>query len=274
MGLTSQKFAIDAGNIEVVNLLLDSGADANQTYGTRDVSPLNTAFHVGRPDIIRALLKAKRGAGDLNYVNSRTWTCLSYAWDPNFCHSDNVISLILDICAGEAFDGWELGDMTGWTPYHRGTAFGKAEHIKKLQNLNVVSKYDYPVTIVNWSPIQSAVRHGNNSTFKFLTQDKHTLELLHLVDTRGWNLLHLATASGSEELVSYLLSLGFDPNSLTDRSSLGAYDLQNRNLTPRMIADHYGHSTAYDHALRSAGLSDSQESAVTNDNNHEMETQQ
>lgn len=65
-------------------------------------------------------------------------------------------------------------------------------------------------------------------------------------------MLHLAAASGAAELITELLSLGFDQDEVTDESSLLLpEELHYRELTPRIIARHYGHGGAYDEAIRS-----------------------
>jgi ankyrin repeat protein len=78
-----------------------------------------------------------------------------------------------------------------------------------------------------------------------------------MFDKRGWNLLHLAAASGSEEMISHLLSLGLDPRALSDPATfMLPEELDNKSLTPRKIAEHYRHGKIYDDTLRAAGLSD------------------
>jgi hypothetical protein len=55
------------------------------------------------------------------------------------------------------------------------------------------------------------------------------------------DLLHLAAASGSEEMLTFLLSIGLDPTALSDRATLLLpEELGDKALTPRTIAEHYG----------------------------------
>jgi len=257
--LITLQFAIRGGHYNVVKLLLESGADPNQTFGTRETSPLNNAFLTGRPDIIRLLLSAK---ADLNYINTRTWTNLYYIWDPEFPNHATTTE-ILDICATLQFDGWQFSDMVGWTPFHRAASFGKAAHIKKLFNLGVIDRHTMPLTVCNWCPIMCAARFSNLSTFQYLTEDIPNPILRQLRDKRGWSLLHLAAESGSEEMLVFLMNLGLDLTARSDPTALMVpEELDYKYLTPRTIAVHYGHEVAFDNALRSANLSDQQKKVL------------
>jgi ankyrin repeat protein len=251
--LTSQKFAIRGGHVEVVEFLLQNGADPNQTFGKNETSPLNNAFLTGRADMIRLLYSAH---ADLDHVNTRTWTSIYYLWDPEI-PNHSTTSEILEFCATHQFDGWNFRDRAGWAPIHRVAAFGQAEHIRKLFNMGVVDRYATPpLTILGWSPIQCAARLGNLSTFKYLVEETRTPvdRLVEMQDKRGWTLLHLAAASGSEEMFTFLLSIGLDPTALSDRATLLLpEELGDKALTPRTVADHYGFVQEYDNALRATG---------------------
>ncbi|KAH8780492.1 ankyrin repeat-containing domain protein [Hyaloscypha finlandica] len=253
--LTLLRFAIRGGHLEVVKLLLDNGADPNQTFGKFETSPLNNAFLTGRADMIRLLFTAK---ADLDHVNHRTWTSLHYLWDPDI-PNHSTTSEILDICTTHQFDRWNSKDRAGWAPIHRVAAYGKADHIKKLFNMGVVDRHAVPLTVAGWSPLQCAVRFGNLSTFKYLVEETRTFvnSLVEMQDKRGWTLLHLAAASGSQELITFLLSTGLDPTALSDRATLLLpEELDDKALTPRTIAEHYGFIQEYDSALQVTGYLD------------------
>jgi ankyrin repeat protein len=127
--------------------------------------------------------------------------------------------------------------------------------------MGVVDRYATPpLTILGWSPIQCAARFGNLSTFKYLVEETRTPvdRLVEMQDKRGWALLHLAAASGSEEMVIFLLSTGLDPTALSDRATLLLpEELGDKALTPRTIAEHYNFIQEYDNALRATGYLDS-----------------
>ena len=123
--------------------------------------------------------------------------------------------------------------------------------------MGVIDRYAIPpLTILGWSPIQCAARFGNLSTFKYLVEETRIPvdRLVGMQDKRGWTLLHLAAASGSEEMVTFLLSIGLNPTALSDRATLLLpEELGDKALTPRTIAEHYGFVQGYDNALRATG---------------------
>ena len=193
----------------------------------------------------------------MEYVNTRAWTSLSYLWDPDLPNHSCTLE-ILDICSAKRFNGWDYADTVGWAPIHRAAAFGKGRHINKLIDLGV--SVGRETVLGNWSPLQCAVRYGNMSTFSFLAEDIPISILLTLKDNRGWTLLHLAAASGSGEMISFLVEMGAEPTALSYPASvLVPEEMEYRELTPRIIAGYYGHGQLYDDALRAAGLSDRKE---------------
>lgn len=202
-------------------------------------------------DLIRLLLGAK---ADLHHVNARTWTSLYYLWDPERPYHPTT-SEILGLCNDENYDFWNFRDLAGWAPFHRVAAFGHAVHIKELFNMKAIKRNDKPETVAGWSPIQCAARFGNLSTFEYLV--KETMAPFEtfgdLQDENGWTLLHLAAASGSDEMIKVLLLYGLNPDARSDESTLCLpEELDNRVLTPRQIAEHYGYAKQYDNALRAA----------------------
>ncbi|KAF4632133.1 hypothetical protein G7Y89_g5994 [Cudoniella acicularis] len=251
--LTLLFFAIRAGNYDIVKFLLEKGADSNQTFGARETSPLNDAFWKGDPKIIRLLLSHK---ADIEYVNNRTWTSITYLWDPVRPNHTKTTE-ILEICAVAEFDSWNYSDAAGWTPFHRAAAFGDAAHLEKLSNLEVIDRRNMPLTLCKWTPIQTAARFGNISTFEYLSRDVPTSTLRRMRDRRGWSLLHLAAESGSEKMLCCLLSLGLVPNATSVPTTyMVPEEMDDQSLTPRMIAEYYGHNSIYDSALMAAEVSD------------------
>ena len=232
------KRTINASNLSLISSLTSSS------------SPLNNAFYCGRPDIVRQLLTAK---ADLEYVNRRGWSPIPYLWDPMGSNPRTIE--LLDICAEKSFDLWESQDLLGWTPLHRAAAFGHDKDIKKLTSvMNGRASWDMVTLDLKWRPLHCAVRYGNVSTFNVLVKDITACDWLGLVDLRGWTLLHLAAQSGSEEMMFKLFEAGAVPSILSNASGISVPEgLDNRELTPQMIAQQCGYQDIYEKAREAAG---------------------
>jgi ankyrin repeat protein len=243
--------------VQIQTLGLEFGKRNTNTFNlnvisrlTYSRSPLDNAFYCGRPDIVRQLLTAN---ANIEYVNRRGWTPIPYMWDP-ICLNPHTIEL-LDICAGRLFDFWECQDLLGWTPLHRAAAFGCGKDIKKLTNvMNGRAAWDMATLDLRWRPLHCAVRFGNVSTFDVLVKDIMPCDWLGLVDLRGWNPLHLAAQSGSEELLFKIFKAGADPSVLSDASGISVPEgLENQELTPQMIAQQCGYQEIYENAWKAGG---------------------
>jgi hypothetical protein len=171
-------------------------------------SPLNNSFLFRQAEIIRILLVAR---AVLEYVNNMTWTSLSYLSDPDpeFSNRQSICE-IFEICCSNSFQEWGHADTIGWTAIHRAAAFGVGQDIRKpVYGCGPYLK-QY-ATNVNWTPIHCAVRYGNESTFEVLAEDIPSSLIVHMVDSRGWTLLYLATEDGSESVMTRLLKMGASP---------------------------------------------------------------
>jgi len=127
--------------------------------------------------------------------------------------------------------------------------------IKRLINLGALP--NLYTTRLKWLPISCAVRYGNESTFNVLVDQKYTapFDFRNLTDARGWTFLHLAAESGSEALITKLLSSGLDPNAKSDKSSwaMPNKELERLELTPGDIAKSCRHEKVYERSLKVTG---------------------
>lgn len=143
---------------------------------------------------------------------------------------------------------WDIQDGLGWTIFHRAAAFGQAKDLKKLLSLGASSRlYTFQL---RWLPVSCAVNFGNESTFDFLIDMIPPQDLPSLVDTRGWNLLHLAAENGSEAIMTKVLKRRvFDLDATTDGSFAVPGNLTLQKLTAFEIARHYNHESAFVRAV-------------------------
>jgi hypothetical protein len=202
--------------------------------------------------MVRLLLSA---GADLDYVNGRTWTPLSYIWDPQ--RPSHAATELIEICKLEGFTGWEYRDMWGWTPMHRAAAFGHGEDVQKLLDVGVSPN---AVTVpAAWRPVHCSVKYGNESTFDKFVEHTVPAVLLKMRDARGWTLLHLAAERGSKNILLKLLGMGANPEILSEPSTvLVPEGLQGVQLSARTIAIHCNNGEIFDEAIKEA-----QDMAVT-----------
>jgi ankyrin repeat protein len=208
-------------------------------------SPLNNAFLLGNPAIVRTLLA---NGADLEYKNARTWTSLSFLWDPERPPlEDRNIAEILDICNSNKFSAWSDPDFIGWTPAHRAAAYGSGNDIRNLRYKG--ADLHACTTECRWPPVTIAIWRGNESTFDEFVKDVPN----DLRDTRGWTMLHFAAQNGSRHILEALLNRGVDRDALTvptDVWIMEGLDLEGRKLKAQTIARAYGHGDVWDRVVQ------------------------
>jgi hypothetical protein len=135
------------------------------------------------------------------------------------------------------FDFNELDTME-WTAFERAAGFGTQEDIQTLLDLGadpLICRLP-----LQWSPIFYSVDEGNWGTFNALLP-RFVDGVAHLVDNRGWSLLHIAARTGRERFIRYLLQNGSDPGLQCRPSRMYVKKhLFDRRLTPGEIAEASG----------------------------------
>ena len=210
---------------------------------------------------------------DYSYPKAQTLAMLTAARGPRpvtysirssrFLHT----AQLLNIYAEQGLDEWDWNsqDGLGWTILHRAAAFGRSKDLKKLVNLG--AEPTICTFMLKWLPISCAVKFGNEDTFDFLVDlfSFPQLALSTLVDSRGWNLLHLAAENGSEDIMTKLLRLDLDPLAKTDGSSIAVPErLALREVTAGDIAEFFGNEEAYVRVLKATGYADMGERLALN----------
>jgi ankyrin repeat protein len=207
---------------------------------------LNNAFFIGNVAIIRLLLRA---GADLDYQNCRSWSSVSYLWDPDR-PSHCSTSEILEICEEQGFSGWNDTDVRGWSAVHRAAAYGCGDDIRKLA-YNGVNMRTYTTDHL-WGPVTCAVWNSNQSTFDAYVDLLLEEEMVQARDSRGWSLLHFAAQKGSGRLMMKLMELGVAVDALTKPTNHWVTErLESKPLKAETIAREYGHGEAWDNAIES-----------------------
>ncbi|KAF4470584.1 Ankyrin repeat domain-containing 52 [Fusarium albosuccineum] len=212
------------GCVDIMRLLLDSGADPNAVTTEDEQSPLHVASRQGHVDAAELLLQ--KGAV-VDIVSRAYYTPLYVA--SNRGH-DSVVKLLLENGADASVQvgiGWaplhtaayggyiavirhlvehgaELDARTkeGWTPLHFASTKGWAGTAKVLvdHGADINAKEGS-----GWTPFALALRKGHVNVAKVLL-DKDT-EIASLVPD-GWTLLDVAPHTGQADIVKERLDMG------------------------------------------------------------------
>ena len=170
---------------------------------------MNNAFLIGNVAIIRLLLDA---GAELEYRNSRTWTALSFLWEPTRPAHPSTTEII-ELCMTQGFSAWDDTDSMGWSPAHRAAAYGRGEDIRNLE-FKGANLHGYTTDFL-WGPMTCAVWYSNESTFDAFMDLFEVDEIVGICDSRGWTLLHMAARKGCEHILRRLLLIGADRGALT-----------------------------------------------------------
>ena len=244
------QYAIAGGNIEIVRLLLQTGAGVNWTFCYNHTSPLQYTLHQRQLDIVRLLLNCK---ADSDYVNAYGWDSMFFCW-PSLNREEQPMVEYLRLLAEDSVHNCGLIDADGWTCFHRTASFATPENLQFLLQLGAdpMAK-SLPM---EWTAMQHAIFYGNENDFKALLPIfKHSITTM--IDMNGWRLLHLAAAGESRFIIADLLRRGANPCARTSPSSSKHIDdaLFCKACSPRDIAANEceEHLAVYDQCLQELG---------------------
>lgn len=198
-GDTALTLAAAGGHKEAVSILLQHGADVNIIAKDSDSPATYYAISQESKDILEMLIQA---GADVNYRFSNGTTLLHVA-----AQQSNIE--ILEYLVAQGLDV-EATALNGDTPLQYAVGQGAFYNVKWL-----LSKGANPHTVnqAGENLFLTAVGTGNVKLLKFLVAlgvDPHH------VDKQNSTALHVAAAfTYSEETVTYLLQMGFDPNAAT-----------------------------------------------------------
>ena len=132
--------AVESGNIEIVSILLESGANPN-IIGSKGATPLQRASKNGHIAIVEKLIKYK---ADPNQVGVSGWTPLILASEQNY---PKIVEILLS--AGADVNVTMAG---GWTAL----MFACAYNYPSIVSLLLQAGADHSIRTTKWAAIHSA----------------------------------------------------------------------------------------------------------------------
>jgi ankyrin repeat protein len=185
---------VSPGNLEVLDLLLEKGADVNACNKWRE-TPLLIAANNGHVEAVKALLKS---GADPSLCSEAGWSALTFAAHKGY---SDIVRLLL--AAKAPVNCRVTEDLS--TPLHKACAGSKPGHLSAVTQLLGGNADVHALNKWRETPLLTAANHG---------QDKAVGELLRYgadpckcTDT-GWSPLSIAAYKGHDEVVRLLLEEG------------------------------------------------------------------
>ena len=185
---------VSPGNLEVLSLLLEKGADVNASNKWRE-TPLLIAANNGHVEAVKALLKS---GADPSLCSEAGWSALTFAAHKGY---SDIVRLLL--AAKAPVNCRVTEDLS--TPLHKACAGSKPGHLSAVTQLLGGNADVHALNKWRETPLLTAANHG---------QDKAVGELLRFgadpckcTDT-GWSPLSIAAYKGHDEVVRLLLEEG------------------------------------------------------------------
>lgn len=214
-GATPLLLASYFGYTDIVNMLLDSGADINARDESDGAGAIHIASANGNNETIMALLYRDKGMIDLKDETKTTpleWATMK--------GKINTVSLLLSQGADI-----KLQDKDGFTALHYAVSYGNTDIIRTILD------FDYStVDMKNYeglSALQIAAKDDNLEAIRIIVKEGHAN--IDEVDSKGLTALHYAAANGNFNSVKDLVDLGADKYVKDSYNGLTAEDLAKEN---------------------------------------------
>jgi len=221
LGWTPLNVAANSGHVDVVRYLLDKGADMEHRSES-GWTPLKSAACNGHTATVTLLLQ--RGA-DVRAAADRGWTALHSA--ANSGHGD-IVQLLIDHGADPA-----LPTMDGWTPLTLAADKGKTDAVRAL----LCKGADISLACGNgWTPLTLASDSGHVDIVKLLLE--HGANVMSPCN-HGWTPLSLAAGADRATVVKLLLEHGANIAATNDAgwsALLTAADRGHRDVVEALLA--------------------------------------
>jgi len=201
-GSTGNNNEDNAGSMQVLQLLLEKGADGNACNKWRE-TPLLIAANNGHRTAVEALLK--HGA-DPSLCSEAGWSALTFAAHKGY---DDIVALLLK--AGAPVNCRVTEDSS--TPLHKACAGSKEGHLTAVKLLLENGADVHALNKWRETPLLTAANHGQAGAVEALLNAD--ADPCKCTDT-GWSPLSIAAYKGHDDVVKLLLEVGEAPTEEED----------------------------------------------------------
>mmetsp|Transcript_14861 Transcript_14861/g.22265 ORF Transcript_14861/g.22265 Transcript_14861/m.22265 type:complete len:1492 (-) Transcript_14861:44-4519(-) len=182
------------GSLDVLNLLLQRGADGNACNKWRE-TPLLIAANNGHKAAVEALLKS---GADPSMCSEAGWSALTFAAHKGY---HEIVELLL--LARAPVNCRVIEDMS--TPLHKACAGGKDGHLQAVKQLLEGGADVHALNKWRETPLLTAANHGQADAVAALLDSG--ADPCRCTDT-GWSPLSIAAYKGHDDVVELLLEMG------------------------------------------------------------------
>jgi len=191
---TACSSSTSTGSLEVLNLLLERGADGNACNKWRE-TPLLIAANNGHKAAVDLLLQNK---ADPSLCSEAGWSALTFAAHKGY---DDIVTLLLK--SGAPVNCRVTEDLS--TPLHKACAGGKPGHLSAVKQLLLWNADVHALNKWKETPLLTAANHGQAAAVEALL--KAGGDPCKCTDT-GWSPLSIAAYKGHDDVVRLLLEEG------------------------------------------------------------------
>lgn len=185
---------ISPGSLEVLDLLLERGADVNACNKWRE-TPLLIAANNGHVEAVKRLLLS---GADPSLCSEAGWSALTFAAHKGY---EEICGLLL---AAQAPVNCRVTEDLS-TPLHKACAGSKPGHVSAVQQLLEGNADVHALNKWRETPLLTAANHGQSQAVEALL--RYGADPCKCTDT-GWSPLSIAAYKGHDEVVRLLLEEG------------------------------------------------------------------
>lgn len=207
--LTPMYFALESGQVVVVQEVLNNSEDVDTTFGNNQTSALSWALYHRDSDAVSGILTRN---ADLQHISLLGWTPVFYLWRDQTGLQDSCLE-ILQMLRGSDPEGFRrsvcgIFDIGELSLLHRVASLGTPDEVRWLLDCGV--NPCLRAGQLSWTAMFDAAYDGRLDNLQVL-EEECPGSAIRDRDLRGWSLLHVAAAEGHKDVVRWLLRNGAKP---------------------------------------------------------------